>query len=82
MMIYSREVIGLRFMQPKFRDELGRKQGRKQQKSMLDFIGCPLQTVHFHSYTHLLSINPDFHIPYHSDLLHLSSFAGFVNITH
>ncbi|KAG6957403.1 hypothetical protein JG687_00010005 [Phytophthora cactorum] len=39
MRISSREVIGLRSMKREFREELGSKQGRMQQKSMTDFIG-------------------------------------------
>ncbi|KAG3030761.1 hypothetical protein PC121_g1823 [Phytophthora cactorum] len=41
MRISSREVIGLRSMKREFREELGSKQGRMQQKSMTDFIGRP-----------------------------------------
>ncbi|KAG3246990.1 hypothetical protein PI124_g8308 [Phytophthora idaei] len=44
MGITSKDVIGLRSMQREFREELG----RKQQKSMLDFLSLP-STYGFHS---------------------------------
>ncbi|KUF77879.1 hypothetical protein AM587_10004867 [Phytophthora nicotianae] len=38
--VSDRSVSGLREMQRTIREELGRKQGHKHQKSLLDFFGC------------------------------------------